>query len=148
MGDKKLIELTKILKEMESVLIAYSGGVDSTFLMKVAKDALGDNVLAVTAKSETYSRAEHEEAVKIARTLKPSLILLDILMPKVDGYTACIAIKNDHDTREIPVIMLTGVDHEMNRKFAMEMGADGYLVKPFKLRELKDIINEFLNLPQ
>jgi len=66
----KLEELKKILLEMKKVLIAFSGGVDSTFLLKVARDVLGQNVLAVTASSETYPQAEIEDARKLARKLK------------------------------------------------------------------------------
>ena len=66
MLEEKLDSLKKTLKSLESVVIAYSGGVDSTFLSKVAFDVLGDNALAVTAKSETYPRSEFEEAIKFA----------------------------------------------------------------------------------
>jgi uncharacterized protein len=65
----KLNTLIQILKEMDQVLIAYSGGVDSTFLMKVAKDTLADQVLAVTASSETYSERELEQAKSICQQL-------------------------------------------------------------------------------
>jgi uncharacterized protein len=67
MGD--LNKLKRILKGMGSVLVAYSGGSDSTFLLKVAKDSLGDKVLAVTANSLTYPREELVFAKKIARRL-------------------------------------------------------------------------------
>jgi pyridinium-3,5-biscarboxylic acid mononucleotide sulfurtransferase len=66
----KLEKLKKILKEMRSVLIAYSGGVDSSFLLKVARDVLGDKVLAVTAVSSTYPREELVLAKATARRLK------------------------------------------------------------------------------
>lgn len=66
----KLNRLKKHLKELGSVVIAYSGGLDSTFLLKIAIDALGrDNVLAVTARSETYPLAEYKEAVAIAKKI-------------------------------------------------------------------------------
>jgi uncharacterized protein len=65
----KLKKLKDILKNMDSVLIAYSGGLDSTFLLKVASDVLSDEVLAVTAASATYPREELIFAKKIARTI-------------------------------------------------------------------------------
>jgi len=66
----KLKKLEEILTEMESVLIAYSGGVDSTLVLKVAKDVLGDKVLAVTAKSSVYPSEETAQAKALARNLK------------------------------------------------------------------------------
>ena len=63
----KFEKLKKILSKMGKVLIAFSGGVDSTFLLKVAQDVLGDNVLAVIASSETYPEREREEAIRFAQ---------------------------------------------------------------------------------
>jgi len=73
----KLKSLKKILSEMGSVLIAYSGGVDSTFLLKVALDVLGDKAIAVTARSATYLSRELEEARKNATLLGAKHILID-----------------------------------------------------------------------
>ncbi|OGL41247.1 MAG: TIGR00268 family protein [Candidatus Schekmanbacteria bacterium RBG_13_48_7] len=67
--ENKLLNLKNILKEMECVLVAFSGGVDSTFLLKVSSEVLKESVLAVTAISPTYPRYEYEEAVKIAGEL-------------------------------------------------------------------------------
>lgn len=66
----KIEKLEKILKKLRSVVVAYSGGLDSTFLLKAAIDALGkENVLAVTARSETYPFSEYKEARRIAKRL-------------------------------------------------------------------------------
>jgi uncharacterized protein len=66
MTDSKLIKLQEVLMDMKSVLVAYSGGMDSSFLLKVARDVLHENVLAVTADSEIYSSVETEGARKFA----------------------------------------------------------------------------------
>ena len=68
--NKKLLRLKKILKQMNSVLLAYSGGSDSTFLLKVAKDTLGEKVLAVTAVSATYPKEELILAKRLTRLLQ------------------------------------------------------------------------------
>ena len=68
-SNTKFQNLKKILSEMESVLIAYSGGVDSTLVLRVAKDVLGDRVLAVTAKSSVYPAEEIEQAKALAQNL-------------------------------------------------------------------------------
>jgi len=68
-SSKKINKLEKILKDMGSVIIAFSGGVDSSFLLKVAKKVLGKNVIAVTATSPTYPKNEFKEAKKIAKSM-------------------------------------------------------------------------------
>ena len=85
-----------------------------------------------------------EEAVEIAKGQKPDLILMDLIMPKMDGYTACSEIKADQATKGIPVVILTAVGHEFNKKFATEMGAAGYVTKPFNPQELIDVISRLL----
>ena len=80
--------------------------------------------------------SDGEEAVNLAHTQKPDLILMDIMMPKVDGYIACSIIKTDQTTKEIPVIMLTAVNHELNVKFSQDLGASGYITKPFNVDEV------------
>jgi len=72
--EKKLDKLKVIVEEMGSVLIAFSGGLDSTFLLKVASDVLGDNVVAVTAESPTYPAREYESAKRLAEELDVKFI--------------------------------------------------------------------------
>ncbi len=92
----------------------------------------------------TIEATDGEQGVRLAKEKKPDLVLMDIMMPKMDGYTACDAIKKDKATSEIPVVMLTAMGYELNKKLAQKMGADGYITKPFTRQELLDVINQFL----
>ncbi|MCM8781971.1 MAG: ATP-dependent sacrificial sulfur transferase LarE [Candidatus Omnitrophica bacterium] len=85
--DKKLIRLKKILKELKSVVVAYSGGVDSSFLLKVAVDTLGrENVLAVTARSETYPYREFKEAKDLAQRIGARHKVINTSELKIKGF--------------------------------------------------------------
>ncbi len=102
-------------------------------------------VTSMLGKSYNVLRArDGEEAVEIARTHRPDIILLDLMMPKKDGYSACAEIKQDKLTGNIPVIILTGVGYELNRRFAQAVGADGYVTKPFSVQDLLDVIDRLL----
>ena len=85
-----------------------------------------------------------EVAIDMARQEKPDIILMDIMMPKVDGYTACYSIKEDPTTKAIPVVMLTALGFELNKKLGQQMGVDGYITKPFDYHSLLDTIKHFL----
>ena len=83
----KLKKLNSILKDLKSVVIAYSGGLDSTFLLKTALDALGKkNVLAVTARSETYPASEYREAVNIAKSIGAKQLTIDTEELKIKNF--------------------------------------------------------------
>jgi len=82
--------------------------------------------------------------LKKAKELKPDLILLDIMMPEIDGYDICNNLKNDPDTANIPVLFLTGKDRgdDMGRSF--QVGGDMFIKKPFSCDRLLEIINIIL----
>jgi pyridinium-3,5-biscarboxylic acid mononucleotide sulfurtransferase len=84
----KYRHLQSILKEMGGVVIAFSGGVDSTFLLKTAKDLLGDNVLAVTASSATMPGHELQDAVDIARTLGADHLVIESTEMELPEFVA------------------------------------------------------------
>jgi CheY-like chemotaxis protein len=113
----------------------------------IADDEPSVRLLVKRLLSEHYivlEASNGEEAVSVTRTEKPDLILMDILMPKMDGYTACYAIKTDEVTKGIPVVMLTAVAHKLNKQLSEAMDADGYITKPFSFQDLKDTISQFL----
>ena len=78
---------------------------------------------------------------------KPDVILMDMMMPKMDGLSACHKIKSDPATKSIPVIMVTAIGFELNIKLSQQMGANGYVTKPFLPQELLDKIGEVLADP-
>jgi two-component system cell cycle response regulator DivK len=93
---------------------------------------------------KTVEATDGEQGIELAKSKKPDLILMDIMMPKVDGYTACREIKMDKATKAIPVVMLTSLDYELNKELSRDMGANGYMTKPVDRQELLDVISRFL----
>lgn len=77
-----------------------------------------------------------EEGLSTARTTSPDLVVLDLMLPGVDGLDVCKALKNDAKTKHIPVIMLSAKGEEADIVAGLELGADDYLVKPFSPRVL------------
>src|SRR5438874_5234033 len=76
------------------------------------------------------------EAVRQAHEARPDLVLLDIMVPQLNGWEICRRLKQDTETRAIPVIMVTGRVEEGDKVLGFEVGADGYVTKPFSPREL------------
>ena len=73
------------------------------------------------------------EAITLARAHEPDLVLLDVMLPEIDGFEVCRAIRA---ASPVPIVMITARDDEVDRILGLEMGADDYVVKPFSLREL------------
>jgi two-component system alkaline phosphatase synthesis response regulator PhoP len=104
-------------------------------------------VHTILSKDFTVLEAEDgRQAIDVACAQKPDLILMDMLMPRMDGLTACYAIKNDPTTKSIPVLMLTAIGFELNVKLSQQMGADAYMTKPFTSQALLDKIAQFLSV--
>ncbi len=76
------------------------------------------------------------EGLNIAFDKKPDLILLDIMLPELDGFDVCKEIKRNKETESIPIIMLTAKGEEFDKILGLELGADDYITKPFSVREL------------
>jgi len=92
--------------------------------------------LAYNLKKQGYdvvTTGEGTEALRLAREIKPDLIILDIMLPGLDGFEICRILRKEMTT---PVLMLTARDDEIDRVVGLEVGADDYLAKPFSMREL------------
>ena len=74
-----------------------------------------------------------EDALNQARKEKPDLILLDLMLPKLDGYKVCRLLKFDERYKHIPILMLTAKTQEKDKILGMETGADEYITKPFEM---------------
>jgi two-component system, OmpR family, alkaline phosphatase synthesis response regulator PhoP len=93
---------------------------------------------------EVVTALDGEQALEKARAEKPDLIVLDIMMPKLDGYETCKRLKADDATKAIPVILLSAKGRNVDQKVGFEVGADDYITKPFSPRKLVERINAIL----
>src|SRR5437773_748635 len=83
-------------------------------------------------------------ALKKVRTLAPDLILLDLMLPELDGFAVCEILRRDATTAAIPIILLTALSGELGRLAGMDCGANAYLTKPFSPRALIVRVEEIL----
>ncbi|HJX36839.1 MAG TPA: response regulator [Dehalococcoidales bacterium] len=93
---------------------------------------------------EVFEAEDGRQAIEMVNSQKPDVVLMDMMMPKMDGLTACHMIKNDPATKSIPVIMVTAIGFELNIKLSQQMGASGYVTKPFSSEDLLDKIAQVL----
>lgn len=86
-----------------------------------------------------------EDALNQARKENPDLILLDVMLPKLDGYKVCRLLKFDEQYKHIPILMMTAKSQEKDKLIGKETGADEYITKPFDIEELTGKIKAYLN---
>jgi two-component system alkaline phosphatase synthesis response regulator PhoP len=85
---------------------------------------------------KVITAADGIDAVKLAKSEVPDLVLLDLMLPKMDGNDVCKEIRKDNSISTMPIIMITAKSEELDKILGLELGADDYITKPFSVREL------------
>ncbi len=85
---------------------------------------------------DVLTASNGKDAIEIVESEKPDLILLDIMMPEINGFDVCKRLKTSHSTMNIPIIFLTAKDNEIDEIIGLELGADDYIVKPISPRKV------------
>jgi len=112
---------------------------DSEYNINIIVKVLEQDYKIVTTQSA-------EAAIKMADSTPPDIILLDVMMPEMDGYEVCTHLKGNPKTKDIPVIFLSAMDEVQNRKKGFQLGAVDYITKPFDLLELQAKVKTHLSL--
>jgi DNA-binding response OmpR family regulator len=108
-------------------------------ILLIEDDPAISNVVELNLKLDNYDvflAADGEEGLKMVTETSPDLIILDVMMPKMDGWQVLMQLKSEDTTRDIPVIMLTAIDDEQSKVIGLRGGADDYVPKPFSPLEL------------
>ena len=111
---------------------------DSLTQRQIISDLLQNIGLKVTIARDGVEALEHLEK------FSPDLIVLDIVMPRMNGYEVCRRLKSDPKTKDVPVILCSSKGEQFDRYWGMKQGADAYVVKPFQPRELLATIRNLL----
>ncbi len=86
-----------------------------------------------------------EEGLKLAKKIKPALIILDLMLPTRGGYDLCFNIRQDKDLKDTKIVMVTAKNQDIDEDKGMLVGADDYLMKPFEPEELIHIVNQVMS---
>jgi twitching motility two-component system response regulator PilH len=120
---------------MATILVADDVRSEATLLSQVVERLGHRPVIA----------EDGEAALAMAEEVKPALILLDIVMPKIDGFDVCHKLKKGETTSKIPIIMVSSKDQRSDRFWAERLGADDYVTKPFDPEILTEKIKKFIS---
>ncbi|MBU4193519.1 MAG: response regulator [Actinobacteria bacterium] len=99
-------------------------------------------IMLATSGYEVVEALSGVKGVMIVKGESPDLVLLDIMMPDVDGFEVCRRLKLDPETKDIPVIFVSAKTGSEHIEMGLSMGAEGFLIKPFELQEILDKIEE------
>lgn len=111
---------------------------DDQLTLEILKTALEN------CEYEVVTAADGLDALNKARSEDPDMILLDIMLPKLQGYQVCRLLKFDDQYSHIPIIMITGKAGDENRALGLKTGADEYVTKPFEIDDILKIVSDHL----
>lgn len=94
---------------------------------------------------ECHCAYNGEEGLNLARQISPDLIILDVMMPKINGYKICRLLKYDNKYKNIPILMVTARSQDEDKQIGEETGVDEYITKPFDLDEIVKKVEGYLN---
>jgi len=100
----------------------------------------------LSSEYKIYASCDGEDAIEAAEEFKPDIILLDIIMPGIDGYEVLAALKTSEKTYNIPVIFISGLDSANDEEKCLALGAAGYITKPFQIGNVKLQVKKHINL--
>lgn len=121
---------------------------DKKKILVVEDEADFRMMLRTRLEANGYEVSEAEDGaigLEKARNTGPDLIILDVMLPKMDGYKVARLLKFDERHRNIPIIILTARTQQSDRETGMEVGADAYLTKPYKPEEMLEIVARLLS---
>ncbi|MBD3371149.1 MAG: response regulator [Candidatus Coatesbacteria bacterium] len=94
---------------------------------------------------ELLKAADGESGLEMAKNTKPDLLLLDIILPKMNGFQVCRDLRSDPATEGLKVVMLTSKDQDSDKFWGLRQGADEYLTKPFDPEELRKVVAKYID---
>ncbi|MFC2075267.1 response regulator transcription factor, partial [Bdellovibrionota bacterium] len=127
-------ERGKVMAKQPIVLIAEDDQ-DVRMNIRLFLEANGFQCIEAVDGAETITQAKSE---------KPDLILLDVMMPRLNGYQVCKSLKDDPDMRSIPILILSAKAQEADIYWGERVGADGYITKPFEFEDLENQIRKLI----
>ena len=95
---------------------------------------------------DVSSAADGEEALEKITATRPDLVILDVMLPKLDGFEVCEAVRANSDLNSVRIVMLTAKGRDSERRKGLDLGADDYLTKPFSTRDILDRAKELLKV--
>lgn len=133
--EDEIAERIEKFSDTRSKILIVDDEIDTLLPLKISLEV--EDYLVICASNGN-------DALIKAKTEIPDLILLDLMMPEMDGYEVCEKLKNDDLTKNIPVIILTAKDAVSDKVKGLDTGADDYVTKPFNLNELKARVKSVL----